>query len=89
MPAETLIDFGITDPNEAFHFLMEMAHIYYLSPQCIGDEIVLWEYPMYKEGLPIRPGLDRPFGDWFFACVDLEEASDKAAYQDWQDHFEG
>ena len=85
---ETLIDIGITDPNEAFYFLMEMAHIYHLSSKCIGDEIVLCEYPMYKEGLPIRPSLDKLFGGWFFACVDLEETSDEATCQDWQDHFE-
>lgn len=89
VPAETLTDFGITDPNEAFHFLIEMAHIYYLNPQRIGDEIVLCKYPMYKEGLSIRPSLDKLFGGWFFACVDLEETGDKVAYQDWQDHFEG
>lgn len=32
VPAETLVGFNITDSNEAFHFLMEMAHIYYLDP---------------------------------------------------------
>lgn len=43
---------------------------------------------MYKEVLTIRPSLGKLFGDWRFACVDLERTGDKAAYQDWQDHFE-
>lgn len=89
VPVETLVDFGITDPNEAFHFLIEMAHIYYLSPKRIGDEIVLCEYELYKEGLPVRPSLNKLFGDWHFACVDLQETGNNAVYQDWQDHYEG
>lgn len=89
VPVETLVDFGIEDPNEAFHFLIEMAHIYYLKPKRIGDEIVLCEYELYKEGLPVRPSLDKLFRDWYFALVELNETGDKAAYQNWQDHYEG
>ena len=89
IPVEALVDFGITDPNEALHFLMEMAHIYCLQPQRIGDEIVLCEYILYKDGLSVKPGLDKLFGDWHFVCVGLERTGDKAAYQDCQDHFEG
>lgn len=67
---------------------MEMAHIYYLQPQRIGDEIVLCEYMLYKDGLPVKHSLDKLFGDWHFACVDLERTGDKTAHQGWQDHFE-
>lgn len=33
--------------------------------------------------------LDKLFGDWYFALVELNETGDKAAYQNWQDHYEG
>ncbi|MDD5924970.1 helix-turn-helix domain-containing protein [Ellagibacter isourolithinifaciens] len=89
VPVETLTDFGISNPNEAFHFLMEAAHIYYLAPRRIGDAIVLCtRNDMYMEGLPKRPSLDKLFGDWFYARVDFQETGDSDAYQYWQDHYE-
>ncbi len=89
VPVETLTDFGISNPNEAFHFLMEAAHIYYLAPRRIGDAIVLCtRNDMYMGGLPKRPSLDKLFGDWFYARVDFQENGDSDAYQYWQDHYE-
>ncbi len=90
VPVETLSDFGIADPNEAFHFLMEAAHIYYLAPRKIGDVTVLCACnDMYMEGLPKHPSLDKLFGDWYFARVEFQETGDADAYQYWQDHYEG
>lgn len=90
VPAETLSDFGIANPNEAFHFLTEAAHIYYLAPRKIGSVAVLCTCnDMCMGGLPERPSLDKLFGDWHFAYVDYQETGDSGAYQYWQDHYEG
>lgn len=90
MPVETLSDFGIADPNEAFCFLVKPAHIYYLAPRRIGDATVLCACnDMYMGGLPERPSLDKLFGVWLYARVNFQETGDADAYQYWQDHYEG
>ena len=90
IPVETLSDFGIDNPNEAFHFLREVAHLYYLEPKRLGDTVVLCAYDdMYMEGMPERPSLDKLFGDWHFAYVDFKNSGDAETYQYWQDHYEG
>ncbi|WP_165043605.1 MULTISPECIES: hypothetical protein [unclassified Adlercreutzia] len=90
MPPEVLIDFGITNPNEAFHYLMELAHIYYMAPQMrsIGPVIAMDEN-LIAIGLPKRSDLTKLLGDWHVAWIEFQETGDAAAYQYWQDHYEG
>lgn len=87
---EVLTDFGITNPNEAFHFLMEFAHIYYMAPQTSNlGPVIAEDRKLLKAGLPKRPELAKLLGDWHFAWIDFQKTGDTEAYQDWQDHYEG
>lgn len=90
VPAEVLLDFGITNPNEAFHYLMEIAHVFYLTPKRVGERIVLVnDVDLRADGLPARPNLEKLFGEWYFAWVEFRESGDVNTYQNWQDHYEG
>ncbi|WP_169726176.1 helix-turn-helix domain-containing protein [Atopobium fossor] len=90
VPPEVLIDFGITNPNEAFHYLMEMTHVYYMTPQMgIIGPVIADDRNLIRIGLPKRPSLDKLFHDWYFAWVELQETGDTKKYQNWQDHYEG
>ena len=90
VPPEVLTDFGITNPNEAFHFLREFAHIYYMAPQMgnIGP-IIAEDRDLITVGLPKRPSLKKLLRDWYFAWVEFQETGDAEKYQNWQDHYEG
>ena len=85
-----LTDFGITNPNEAFHFLREFAHIYYMAPQMgnIGP-IIAEDRNLIYIGLPKRPSLKKLLKDWYFAWIEFQKTGDAEKYQNWQDHYEG
>lgn len=70
-----LTDFGITNPNEAFHFLREFAHIYYMAPQ-MGNIGPIIEEDRNLIGLPKRPSLKKLLKDWHFAWVEFQETGD-------------
>lgn len=90
VPPEVLTDFGITNPNEAFHFLREFARIYYMAPQMgnIGP-IIVEDRDLITIGLPKRPSLKKLLKDWYFAWIEFQETGDAEKYQNWQDHYEG
>lgn len=82
VPQEVLNDFGITGANAAFHYLMELAHIYSLRPKCVGNLVVLAHAGRKKP-------LNKLFKDWHFAWVELQEDGNCEAYQGWKDGYRG
>lgn len=90
VPPEVLTDPGITNSNEAFHFIREFAHIYQLAPQMDNiSPIITEDGNLPTSGLPKRPSLMKLFKGWHFAWIELKETGDAEKYLDWQDHYEG
>ena len=77
IPREVLSEFGLKNPNAAWHLLIEFTHIYGLVPKCIGEIVVLTHDNDCK-----RP-LDKLFTDWHLFWVDLRQTGEQATCQDW------
>lgn len=82
LPEEMPSDFGIADANTAFRYLLELAHLFGLRPVRSADVVVLAHAGCKKP-------LNKPFRDWHFAWVELQENDDEAAYQNWKDEYKG
>ncbi|WP_345791501.1 helix-turn-helix transcriptional regulator [Slackia exigua] len=67
VPDEALTDFGVESPNDAFHYLLELAHIYGMHPQR-HDGIVLLAHVDRKKPL------NKLIRDWHFEWVEMQEA---------------
>ncbi len=62
---EALTDFGIKNPNDAFHYPLELAHIYGMRLQC-HDGII----PLVHTGR--KKPLNKLIRDWSFEWVDMQ-----------------
>lgn len=89
VPPEVLTDFGVTNPDEVFRFLRELAHTCYMVPQMgnIGS-IIAEDRNMITIGLSKRPSLEKLLKNWYFARVEFQITGDAEKCQDWQDRYE-
>lgn len=70
--------------NEGFSYPLELYHIFGGYASMIGGK------PAWRLSDRLgRSKLGKFANDWNFAWVELQSTGDKAAYQDWKDHYEG
>lgn len=84
VPEEVWTAYDIRNANEGFNYPLELHHIFGGYASMIGGKPA-WQL---SDRLG-RSKLDKFVSDWNFAWVELQSTGDKAAYQDWKDHYEG